>query len=236
MSVTSCVSSRRPRPVRLALVGLVVVLLTGCGVHPGAAAVVGSQVIDTDQVDSVASALCAANASSAEASGQPVTALPSRGARLGALQVLIDSELSRQFGRQRGVRPDQSMVSQALAQNAATLRSLPPSNRAAFSDALTGFAEGQLTLIKIGRRALMSQGRQAPSQTQAIAEGTRQRNAWAKDVTVEVDPRYGTYTNGALNPGSGSLSVPVSSRAVSGNSADPSQAWVAGLPASQKCG
>ena len=40
-------------------------MLAGCGVHPGAAAVVGSDEISTSEVDDVAVAVCSANLASA---------------------------------------------------------------------------------------------------------------------------------------------------------------------------
>lgn len=218
-----------------ALAAAAAFVLSGCGVHPGAAAVVGDTVITDKQVDAVAEGLCSANVRGAAANGQPAQDLASRGARQGALQVLLDSELSRQLGEQQGVEPDQEQVSAALARNEQGLRMLPEDQRPAFRDALKKYAEGQLMLIEAGRKSLEQKGQSSPTDDAALAEGNRLRAAYAKRIDIEVDPRYGTYSDGNLHPDSGSLSLAVSPRAFDGQSSDPSAAWVSALPASQKC-
>ena len=90
-------------------------------------------------------------------------------------------------------------------------------------------------IIEAGRQALIAQGKSSPTDQEALAEGEKLRTAFAKHIEVDVDPRYGTYSNGNLRAGSGSLSIPVSARAFDGQSSDPSAAWVASLPTAQKC-
>ena len=91
-------------------------------------------------------------------------------------------------------------------------------------------------LIEVGRRELAKTGAQNVTEEQAVSEGTKLRNAWAaKHVDVSVDPRFGAYSKNALLNQSGSLSVAQSQSATDGGSPDPSQGWVASLPASQKC-
>jgi hypothetical protein len=210
--------------------------MTACATHPGSAAVVGSASISESRVDDVARALCSAQAGSPQQAQQPQE-LASRAARQGALNVLIQSELSRQFGDSQGLEPDPSQVSAALAANAASIQALPADRRSVLRDTLRDYAGGQLVLVEAGRRALAKRGGGAKvTQEQAVAEGTRLRDAWAKKVDVSVDPRYGEYKENALQSTSGSLSVPASQRAEDGDSPNPSAGWVAALPASQKCG
>jgi hypothetical protein len=222
------------RTVRLsALVAGAALALTGCGMHPGDAAVVGGDTISGAQVDDAAAALCSANITGAKAQGQPAPDLATRGARQAAVQLLIDTDLSQQFGKARGVTPDQAQVSSALAQNRQTLTLLPENRKADFEKILRGYAEGQLILIAIGKQEL---GDPSASDQKALAAGTQARDKWAKgNVDVEVDPRYGEWSGGSLHTATGSLSVPVSERAVSGANMDPDAGWVAGLPSSQKC-
>lgn len=215
-----------------ALVAGAALALSGCGLHPGAAAVVGDTTISGAEVDDAAAALCSANITGAKAQGQPKPDLAARGARQAALQLLVDTELSHQFGEEKGVDPEPSKVSAALAQNKQTLDLLPESRKPAFEDLLRSYAEGQLMLIQIGRQSLANPD---ADDNAALAEGTKLRNKWAGSVDVEVDPRYGTWAKGTLTPASGSLSVPVSQRAVAGANADPAANWVAALPTSQKC-
>jgi len=206
--------------------------LTGCGTHPGSAAVVGSETITDTRLDDVAGALCAAQASSAQ---QP-QALASRAALQGALSVLVESALSRQYAKSRGVEADQEQVSAALAANKTTIDALPAAERPVFRETLIDYAEGQLSLIDIGRRVLRQRGTKAPTDQRALATATRLRNQWAaRNADVSVDPRYGTFSAGALKASNGSLSVPVSSEAVAGAAPTPGPDWIASLPANQKC-
>ena len=222
----------RSRTVLPAVVAAVGFALSACSAHPGSAAVVGDESISDSRVDDVASALCAAQGGG-QSGGQD---LASRGARQGALDVLINSALSRQYGASQGVQPDQEQVSAALAANAQNISGLPAEHRQDFKDTLREYAEGQLMLIDIGRRELAKAGTKNATEQQAVSEGTKLRNAWAaKNADVTVDPRFGEYSKNALLPKSGSLSVAASKSATDGGSPDPSPGWIAALPASQKC-
>ena len=222
----------RSRTVLAAVAAAAGLLLSACSAHPGSAAVVGDESISDSRVDDVASALCAAQGGG-QSGGQDLAA---RGARQGALDVLINSALSRQFGASQGVQPDQAQVSSALAANSANISALPAEHRQDFKDTLREYAEGQLMLIDIGRRELAKSGTKNATEQQAVSEGTKLRNAWAaKNADVTVDPRFGEYSKNALLPKSGSLSVAASKSATDGGSPDPSPGWIASLPASQKC-
>jgi hypothetical protein len=160
-------------------------VVSGCGsVHPGSAAVVGSQSISHAEVDDVAAALCSANLESAKAQGQAAQALPTRGVREGALQILLETELNQQFGEARGVAANKQQVSQAVQQNAQGIALLPADQQEDFRTALAGYAEGQLMLIEVGREALGADA----TDDEAIAEGTRLRGPFVDSLDVEVDP------------------------------------------------
>lgn len=216
---------------KLAALAAGVALLAGCGVHPGAAAVVGSEEISTNELDDVAVAVCSANLASAKASNAQAPTLPTRGARQLAMQIMLESELSKQFGEHEGVKANPQQVSQALAQNEAGFAMLPKDQRADFRSALKNYAEGQLILLEAGKKSL---GQKA-SDNEAVGEGRRLRDAYVKTLDVEVDPRYGRFENGTYKPGGTALSVAQSSSARAGNRAKPGDAFVASLPASQQC-
>ncbi len=205
--------------------------LAGCGLHPGAAAVVGSQTISHERVDDIALAVCRANVASAEAGGQPASPLPSRGARELAVEILIETELADQLGRREGVEADQQSVAQAMAQNEQGLALLDAEQQEQLRGALRDYAESQFMLIELGRRSLGS----AASEEEAMAEGKRLLARYARSVDVEVDPRYGSYDKGAFTPGGTSLSVAASDEAKDGEQARPSDGFIADLPASQLC-
>lgn len=219
------------RRVKLAALAAGMALLAGCGTHPGAAAVVGSDTISQEEVDDVAQAVCAANLATAKAQNQPLPRLATRGAREVALQMLLDAELSHQFAETKDVTANPQQVSQALASNEAGFALMPAQEREDLRNALRGFVEGQLMLMEIGRQSLGAD----TSQDEAIAEGSRLRDQYVKELDVEVDPRYGSYQNGALTRGDEQLSVAQSTTARAGDKAQPDQGFVEALPASQKC-
>jgi hypothetical protein len=229
----------RPRPRRVVAAAVAVLSLTAtaaCSTHPGDAAVVGSEALSTSQVDDVAGALCSAQGASAQ-SGQTQT-LPTRAARQGALRLLIDARLSAKYGDSVGVEPDQQQVDAAIASQEQTLKAVKGEDRSVLRDTIVDVVRGQLILIEVGRRALLKSGAPAAQVTgdAALQAGTKLRNAWAdKNVDVTVDPRFGTYSQGSLKGGSGSLSVPVSSGSKAGAAPQPASSWVSSLPASQKC-
>ena len=229
----------RPRRLKVAMLAAVVVLAitttSGCSDHPGDAAAVGSNRISSSDLDNVATALCSAQTGSAQ-QGQPQD-LPSRSARQLALSLLIDSKLSFAFGDAVGLQPDQEQVDQAVASREQVVKTVKSAHdRKVLRATLTDLAKSQLIVAEAGRRELVKSGTSKITADNAIAAGTKIRNDWvAKHLDVSVDPRFGTFSKGSLHAGSGSLSVPVSSRSKSGAKQQPSSSWVSGLPDTQKC-
>src|SRR3978361_3142 len=197
--------TRTARRWRLALVAAPTVLaLSACNAHPGDAAVVGKDTISQTLVDDVALALCSAQSSTQTGAPQEP---PGRAARQGALGVLISSALSQQYGDATGLAPDQSQVSAAVDANQATIDKLPSSRRTAFTDTLRGYAEGQLVVTAAGKRGRERGGAKNVPPQQALSAGLRLRDAWVrKHLKVTVDPRFGTFSSGALAPRSGAPS------------------------------
>jgi len=226
----------RSRTLRgLVLATVTACALSSCADHPGSAAVVGSEQISDSRLEDVAGAFCALASASAQTQQQPQQQ-DSRTARLQALGVLIDDSLSRQYAATEGVEPDQEQVSAFIQRSEQTLDALPAEERSVFRATLTEYAEAQLSMIELGKRELQEAGTANPTEQQALTEATRLRSAWAaKNADVSVDPRYGTYAKGALQPADGSLSVAVSKDAVAGARATPGPTWIASLPANQKC-
>jgi hypothetical protein len=220
------------RRARLAAVAAgATAVLAGCGLHPGAAAIVGSESIPHEQVDEVAAAVCSANVATSKVANQPPPKLANSGAREVALQILLETELSQQFGAHEGVEATPQEVSRAVAQNENGLSLLPEDQREDFRNALREYAESQLLLIEVGRRAL---GPDA-SDSEALQEGLRQRAAYVEGLEVEIDPRYGRFAGGSFQRGGTALSVPVSDQAKGGVSQQPGANFVGSLPASQQC-
>ena len=222
------------RSKALAIAAAATLTVSGCGgVAPGSAIEVEDTTITHDRVDAVAAALCSANLEGAAAQGQPRPIIPSRGAREGALQVLLDIALSQEFGEARGVEPNQNLVSMAMSQNEVGLRLLPEDRREAFRTALREYAEGQAMLIEAGRQSLEESGATNVTDEQALAEGERLRAEFVESAAVEIDPRYGSFESGELRLGGQSLSVAVSEAAR--QAGNPNAAFAAQLPASLQC-
>lgn len=221
------------RTVAVAVAAVGMIALSGCELQPGVAAEVGDRTISKEQVEDVAAALCAANLTPGPGGQAPQ--LPSSGARAGALQVLLDAELARQFGESEGVGADQGQVAAALAQNEPGIAALPQDRQDAFRDALRVFTEGQLMLIEVGRTSLFATGTTEFSDDDALAEGRRLQADYVADLDVEVDPRFGAFAEGQLVPGTPSLSVAQSEFALAAGAGNPDPAYVSQLPSSQLC-
>jgi hypothetical protein len=218
----------------LVAAGALALSLAGCSTHPGDAATVGSTSIGTAHLDDVASAICSAQAQNQQA-GQPQVQ-SSRSNRELALGLLIDSQLSADYGDAEGLRPSQEQLNRAMASRAQLLASVPEKHREVLRTTLTDLDKSQLTMAEAGRRALEKAGSKNITAQTAIPAGIKVRNDWVKKhVDVTVDPRFGTFSNGNLKAKSGSLSSPVSSQARAGAKTQPSSAWLASLPATQKC-
>ena len=223
------VTGRRWRLAAVAAVAATA--LAGCGLTPGAAAVVESSRISHDRVDDVAVAVCSANLASAQASGQPAPSLATRGAREIALQILLETELAQQFGEHEDLEPDQQQVSEAVAQNEAGIGLLPEGQREDFRTALREYTESQLIVVEAGRQAL---GPDAAVE-EAAAKGNELLGEFVQTLDVEIDPRYGRFEDGRFKRAGTSLSVPASREARAGSKRAPGDAFVAALPASQQC-
>ena len=146
--------------------------------------------ISDSRVDDVASALCAAQGAQARAAGQD---LASRGARQGALDVLIDSALSRQFGASQGVQPDQEQVSAALAANAQNISGLPAEQRQDVQGHAAGVRRGPADAHR-GRPARAREDRHEERHRAAGASPRAPSCATPgppRTPTSTVDPRFG---------------------------------------------
>lgn len=214
------------------LMAAAMVALTGCGaLHPGAAAVVGDETIAREDVDALAEALCSAEIVNAKAQGEPADQLMSRAQRERALGFLLQTELSQQFGEAEGIEANRNQVSQVLAQAEQAIGTVPEDRRDDYRTALQEYVEGQYILVEAGRQSL---GENTP-EDQAVAEGYRLRTDFAKDLDIEIDPRFGTLKEDTVKHGGTELSVAASGTARAGARAKPAPVWVSQLPASQKC-
>lgn len=229
MLVTSQV--RRSRRVRTvprvaAAVAASALLLGGCAQNaPGVAAEVGSDAITDEQVDELAQALCVLSSG-----GQQAGPVPTQQVRRQSLQILLDNELAEDLVDPESVDPDQ--VAAAVEQAAPSVEALPADLRPTFSDAVEAFATAQLGLTALGRESLVEEGTEEPDEQAAATEGQRLRAQYAEEAGVAVDPRFGVFEEGRVQPSDGSLSVAVSDAAKASSGGD---AVGTDLPANLTC-
>lgn len=187
-------TSRRLKAARLRVVGaaLVSVLLVGgcaAGTHPGAAAVVGKTEITVGDVDKTSRAVTTAL-------GQPFSTNVT-------LSELITSALAEQVAEQRSITVSEAEIASAMkavvGDQAAYERFVkdPVAN-----DFLRDVAKGAVGTIKLGGGT----GITDPNVQQAQQAGQLIVRDAAKNIDVDVSPRFGKWSDGRLAGVSGSLS------------------------------
>ena len=193
--------SRRPK---LALVAAVAVLsLAGCSqLHPGVAAEVGDDTITKEELDAFAETLCH--------SGLLVQSFPTAAeTRRAALGIMIRTDLAQANADSQRWRVEQGQIDQVMRDAIApTVEDVPESEREAFLDEVRDSIEGD-TLVNFAAEFKVSvEGGEATDE--ALAETRNELiTEWADEADVEVDPRFGTWSEVDVLAGSGSLSASV---------------------------
>jgi hypothetical protein len=176
----------------LGVVAAVALLTGGCaaGTHPGAAAVVGDQEISNSQVDDTARAFSAAVGEQV-----PVPAIVNQ---------FVSDALTEQVSRQKAVKVTDAEIAAAVPlmfneQVTQKLQADPVSN-----DFLQQIATSAVIQAKLaGGTGKLD----TPEAQQQLQQGTQVVKDAAKDIKVNVSPRYGQWTDGKLDTSiSGSLS------------------------------
>jgi hypothetical protein len=226
-------ASTRTRLLAVAAAGAALAL-SGCGqLSPGVAADVAGTDVTVAQVDDLAGALCAVSAAQSQDAGG-VTA--TRQVRTAALNRMIQVELALQLGEQEGVEADAGKVATQLQSVEGQLSGVSATEKQVFLDDYRQVVTGAEILTELGRRSLQAGGTARPDDQAALNEGGALLQDFAAKADVEVDSRFGTFGDGQLGIGSGSLSVPVSEEAKGGSAVQITPAFASGLPASQQCG
>jgi hypothetical protein len=194
-----------------------------------AAEVDGTRISD-QQVDDFAEVLCGIGGVQGTESG-----VPSKTARFTSLQILLSNQLAEEYADVDSVSQEQ--VSAILDGMGAARDILDDDLEDTFDEVAADFARAQTAIVDLGRQSLQEAGTPTRQLTDdaAFAEGQKLLAQHAAEADIEIDPRFGEIVDGTLQPGNGSLSVPVSHLAVSGSSPDAGEELVSLLPASQKC-
>lgn len=229
----------RTRAVRRGLVASTAVgmalLLGGCGsVPPGAASVIDGTKISRSDVTELAEAQCAgirqASKSQAQSQDTPRKQLVDQ-----ALTLLMDIELSLQYGKAEGITPRPQEAAATYSQVAPLIKTLPEKYQPFMERTFQRWADGRDVMVQVGEQ-VTGQQPNATNQDQLLNAGYQKREPWLKKVDIHTDPRYGPAGIGWPGGADPSVSKPVSSFAKSAAKSQPDAAWVSTLPGSQKCG
>lgn len=235
-------ASRMPRLVRLAVAAAATTLLVAsCGtdLRPGTAAVVGDTTISEDEVDDLVAAACEYTEAIRLEQGsgsRPTQSIANL--RTSVTRQLIQAEVTRSATEELGLTVNDATVS-ALASGSSFPEGVEPDDE----ELLTEFFEEQ-------SRSLLGQavvGAHLQDESVTVADDTLGQDdvdaardylaQHAEELGIQVNPAYGTWTDGDLTTSSGSLSDPVSEgakAAFSNTSGDPGA--LSELPESQVCG
>lgn len=220
--------------VALAVVGALT--LGGCGsLPPGAASVIEGTTISQSDVEELADAQCAGIQDAAESGQAEAGATARKQLVQQALALLMDVELSLQYGASEGVEPRAQESAATFAQVKPLLETLPEKYQPFMFDTFEKWAQSRDVLTQLGVEATGQQ----PDATNAEAllnAGYQQREPWLKTVDIETDPRYGPTGIGWPGGADPSVSKASSSFAKDADQDQPEAAWVDALPSGQKCG
>lgn len=232
---TGSVRRRPGRALAAAAIGVAAVfLLAGCGeVHPGAAAQVGEQRVNMSDVDDVAADVCVAFAPQFAQQQQVV---PMRYVKQAVVQAATMRELARQLAEDRDVEVPAS-YREGLEEIEEQAEQVPASVRESFIEFLSAERYVSAVVVQAGGEALQQEGEARPSNEQASARGAALFADYAREVGVDIDPRYSLeLRDGEIVPTDRSVSLAVSDLATRGAAGEPDQEYAASLSSSQRCG
>lgn len=218
----------------LPMMGLALLLLSGCGeLTPGTAAVVNGTRISSAKVSDLADAQCDLRKQLAKAGQAPGTSAAR--VRQDSLSLLMDAELSRQFGQTKKLTPDPLLTQGFLGQVVPLFKSVSPASRTELTDVFTTWSKGRAILVQAGS-AETGQPPSATNTEQLLNAGLQSREGWLKKAAIETDPRYSPDKRGFPGRGDGSVSHPGSDFAKAAGATELDPKWLTGLPAGQRCG
>lgn len=212
-------------------------LLSGCGTTDTVAARVGDTTVKTADVDLLAKVQCDLTKLSPQQTG--AGAVSQRQLHDEVAEALIDSAIIKKALEGRRGDYDTSQFRTQLANLEQTLAKLPDlskEERDQATDLLRDYVRGQLQMIRAGAETLSAKGVAKPTQTQISQAAQELYTKARKSLDVDIDPRYSPDGKGQVGREDGSMSVPVSAYAKQASKRQPDASWVAGLPASLRCG
>lgn len=223
---------RRTRTVPATALALL--LLTGCAeLTPGTAAVVNGTKISKAQVNDLADAQCQLRKVLTKAGTAQASSLSQ--VKQDSLALMMDAELSRQFGADKGIKPDKLLTNAFFKQVQPIFQPLPAKPRAEFTSVFSTWSAGRAILVGAGSKAT-GQEPTLRNLEQLLTAGVGVRNTWLKGADITTDPRYAPDKRGFPGGGDGSVSRAGSSFAKGASKSAQDAKWVQSLPAGQRCG
>jgi hypothetical protein len=215
---------------RLAVLGAVVALLSGCGAaQPGVAAEVGQDTITVDEVDALTARLCAVQEEIPENPNVP-DVVSGGTARNSAMQALILRSIADQMAADYGVEAGadfQGQVDRLRLQ----LGTVDEDKLEAALPAYTSLAYFLDIMRQIGETTDNSLSGDA-----ALTAGIERARTWEKDHGIETNPMFGSFSIGEqeIESERSDLAFAVSESAKSAD--EGADGYAASLPESQRCG
>lgn len=231
---------------RLAGLALVAVLgVSGCTFHPGSAALVNGTKISQHDVDDLVGAACSftrLNRLADPAPSEPASSV----AFFKHLftQDLVSFAIVDKAARLQGVTVSPAAIGKIVGQQPLP-KGLSDSDESTLTDFFTASARSQLQQIVIAAHlkdaSVTSSEDVDEADYQTLLQSADAYMArFTQQQSVQVNPAYGSWDDGAVGASDGSLSAPASEVATKwlrlrkGSAADP--ASISGLPPNQVCG
>lgn len=227
--------TRLVRRLSAAVIGVAALaLLSGCGeIHPGAAAQVGEQRVNMSEVDDDAADVCKAFEPQFE---QQQQVIPMRYVKQAVVQAATMRELARQVAEERDIEVPAAYRAELLKVEEQA-KQVPASVRDTFIEFQSASPYVSAILLQAGGEALQMEGEPQPTNEQAAARGASLFADFAREVGVDIDPRYGLeLQDGEIVPTDRSVSLAVGDLAKKAAATEPDPEYAASLGSSQRCG
>jgi hypothetical protein len=228
------------RVVVLAAAGISALVLTGCSPSMGGdvAANVDGQTITNSDVKFLARLQCTAinDAAKDPAQAGSVQSVSRKQIRADMLNALVQAQLNGELAKEQDVSYDRATYRQVMDQFEQAVQKAPKQDRARFRELVGSLYQGQLEVYAIAARELGAQGVDKPTQQQVEALVSKLQDDYRAKAKVSIDPVYGAGKSGLAGSADTSLSQPLSAFAKSSVASPEDPAWVAKLPANEKCG
>lgn len=211
-----------------------VTLLAGCGeIHPGAAVQVGEQRVNMSDIDELSVDVCEAFSPQFK---QQQQIIPMRYVKQAVVQAATMRELARQIADDRDIDEPASYRAE-LVKVEEQAEQVPASVRDSFIEFQSASPYVSAILLQAGGEALQEEGQAQPSNEEAAARGASLLADYAREVGVDIDPRYGLeLQDGEIVPTDRSVSLAVGDLATRAAASEPDQEYAASLGDAQRCG